>query len=274
MVGLISRHHKDRLGPHPCHRPRRPMPHLHLARPNRHHLALEMRRNRPLRNSVVDVRTHPVLDRLAQRRAPMHQRHLRPPAIQIERRVTGRVLSPNHHNPLPIVGSRFRVVMRHMRQVFTRHAQEIGPVVVAHGQRHRTTRTGPRHTSRIHRRHHQHGFLVMPVRLDRDDALTQHHRDLRQFGGPAIVAPRLEARRLVVRRRERQSANLQQRRRREERHVRRKPADAVGHRALVDHQRIHAVLPRRDGRGQPRRAGPDNQQVTHRHGVRAPRRPS
>ena len=67
---------------------------------------------------------------------------------------------------------------------------------------------------------------------------------------PPVVAQRLGARRLLVRRDERQPADLEQLRRREEHHLRRKSVDGVDEHALLEHLVIETALLGGDGGGQ------------------------
>ena len=94
-------------------------------------------------------------------------------------------------------------------------------------------------------------------------------RDLQPVGvdHAPVVAQRLEARRLVVRRHQRQAADLEQLRRGEEHHVRREIEDRVDEHALLDDDVVEAVLFGGDGGGEAGRTGADDQNVTNGHGV-------
>src|SRR6185503_8786765 len=85
-------------------------------------------------DAVLDVGTDPIFDRVAELRTAVHERDLRPRAVELEGGDGGRVLASHHEHGLAVVAVRLRVVMRHVREALARDAQEIGMVVVPRGE--------------------------------------------------------------------------------------------------------------------------------------------
>ena len=97
---------------------------------DRHDARLEPGANGAFLDPILDIGSHPVLDRVPERGMPMHQRDLRAGSKQLQRRFGGGILPTDDDDPLPVIGVRIGVVVRHVRQVFAGHSQVIGQVVV------------------------------------------------------------------------------------------------------------------------------------------------
>ena len=96
----------------------------------------------------------------------------------------------------------------------------------------------------------EHAFIRPDDAIDPLYGLVEVNRERISVGGAAIVAERFEARRLVVRRHERQATDLQQLRRREEHHVSREVQDGIDERALLEDDITEVMLPGGNGRCQ------------------------
>jgi hypothetical protein len=101
--------------------------------------------------------------------------------------------------------------------------------------------------------------------IDRDDLLFIRDLQIEFIGDLAVIRQRFGARRLVVRRGQRDAADLEQLRRREEDHLGGKAKDRVDQHALLEHLVVQIALLARDGGGQARWAGADDDDVANRH---------
>jgi len=162
-----------------------------------------------------------------------------------------------------IVDVRLRVIVAHVGQIFARHADEVGVIVVADGHQHVAGVPAPpdgARGSRLDRepivlaRDGQHGFVERNLQV----VLVDHL---------AVVLQRLGACRFIVRRNERQTADFEQLGCREEHHLRWKAIDRVHQYALLEHLVVEIALFGGNRRGQAGRSGADDNQIPNGHGT-------
>ena len=207
-------------------------------------MRIEPRGDRPFLDAVLDVRLHPVLDRLAERGAAVNDRHRRAGAEQVERRFGGGVLAADDDDALAEERMRLGVVVRHVRQVLARHADPVRDVIRA-GRDHdrpRVHRRGARRAPTGCRRRTIRAHRVPSSRVIASTVSSNAIVQLEDVRHAAVIAQRLEPRRLVVGAGERHAADLHQLRCREEHHLDRIVQQRIDERALFDHQMVEAVL--------------------------------
>ena len=155
--------------------------------------------------------------------------------------------------------------MRDVRQILSGNPHHVRIVVTADRQHHRAAVEAsfdPQRGSGLDRE----GPTAPRLRhVNRRHRLAQLDAQLVGVGYPAVVAQRLQPRRLIVGRHERHPADLEQLGRGEEHHVGREVVQRVDQHALLQHGVVQPVLLRRDGGRQTGRAGPDNDHVTYGH---------
>ena len=175
-------------------------------------------------------------------------------SIAVEGSLGGRVLGADDDDALLHVGIGLPVVVGELGKFLARHAEAVREVEEAGG-------------------HDDVPAAVHAARgLDAEIALTAVHAAHR-FVEPdvhllasrhaTVVLDALLARRLVALHRKGMAADLDQVRRREELHPRRVADDGVHQRALVEHTRGQAGMPRLDGAGQADGPGTDDHHVQH-----------
>ncbi len=206
----------------------------------------------------------------------MDERNVRSTAAQLERRLGRRVLAANHHDTLPVIRVAVVVVVVHVRQLFPRNVDHVRQVVVA-GRQHNRPRVANTPCLRANPVWSPAGFRgrmrcpgrdgedIIPVTLDGKHLLMRRDLKAVDVDDPAIVAERFQTRRFVVRRDERQAAHFEQLRRGEKHHMDRKVEDGVDEHAPLDDHIVEASLFGGNGRGQPRGASSNDQNVTDRH---------
>ncbi len=208
----------------------------------------------------------------------MHQRDVRARAMQLQRRLRRRIAPADDDDALAVVRMRLAVIVAHVRQILARHAQEHRMIVVADRQSDMASEPDAADAERRARlEREQRPFrLVVGLARNRQHLLFERDLQVEDVDDLAVIAERLGARRLVVRRHERQAADLEQLRRGEEHHLRREVVNRVHERALLDHLVIEAVLLGGDGGRQAGRAGADDEEVADRHDLHdtCPPRPS
>ena len=159
--------------------------------------------------------------------------------------------------------------VRDVRQVFTRHVQQVRQIVVAHRQDDRPRVAHALDPEPAARRHDEHAVVALALGLHRQDLLVHRDLQLEDVGDLPVVAQRLGAGRLVVGGGQRHPADLHQFRRGEEHHVDREPGDGVHEGALFEHLVVEAVVAAGDGGGQSGRAAAHDEHVARRHDLRS-----
>jgi hypothetical protein len=192
----------------------------------------------------------------------MHERDVRAATKQFKGRFGRRVLAADHDNTLPVIGMRVVIVVGNVRQVFARHAEIVGEIVITDcehdGSRfpHATPAFG------CGRGHHERSIAVT---FDLHDLLLECDLYLEGIHDPPVIAQGLEARRLFVRTHQRQPPDLEQLRRGEEHHVHREVEDRIDQDALLDDGVIEPLLLGGDGGGETGGARAYNKHVTDGH---------
>ena len=182
--------------------------------------------------------------------------HVGTVAIQLERGLARRVLPADDDHALTVVGMRLAVVVRHVRQVLARHAEQVRQAVVAHRQHHGTGVPHPFHPEAAAGRHGEPALIAVAVGLDRRHLLAQGHLQLEHVGDLAVVPQSFGPGRLLVGRRQGHSAHLEQLRGGEEHHIDGKAGDRIDQRALFEHLVVEAVMATGDGGGESRTGRP------------------
>ena len=218
---------------------------------------------------------HPVLDARLQLRVSMHERHVRSRPVQLQRGFRRRVAAADDDDVLPVEAVRLVVVVRHVRKVLARHADEVRMIEVADREDDVAAVTNPANAFVGSRFDVEDRCPRLP-RVARSAACAEagidvHHLlaelDL-QFVGvddAAVVAQRFDPRRLFKWRHERQPADLEQLRRREEHHVDRESIDRIDEHALFDNRVVEPDTLGRNAGGQPGRAGAHDGDVANLH---------
>lgn len=230
----------------------------HRVGADREQARLEQAADRAVLDAVLDVGTNPVLDRVGEGGAAVHEADAGAGPAQLERRDRRGVLAAHHHDVLPVVGVGLVVVVEDVGQRFAGNAEAVGVVVVARADRDVAGLEELAPVPRVD----PHRERVAAAREGCDRAAQAQFQAERVRDTP-VVAQRLPLRRLLVGRHERQAADLEQLRGREERHGAREVEDRVDQHALLEDLVVEARLLRRDRGGQARGAGADHQQVLH-----------
>ena len=230
----------------------------HFPRADLDDQGLEARRDGAFLDAVLDVRPDPVLDGRAELGPPVHEGDLRPAPVEVEGRLGRGVLAADHDHRLAVELVRLRVVMGDVRQFLARYAELVGMIVAAAGDDHGPG--APRlHAAGVVRRSNREDIIV--------PAPNGSHRVAEVDGkvvgvdDAPVVAQRLVARRLPVRRDERQAADLQQIRRREEDHLAREMEQRVDQHALLEGAKVETGALGGDGGGQTGRPGADDDEI-------------
>ena len=202
----------------------------------------------------------------------MNERHVRAGAEQLQRPFGRRVAAADDHDAPSIVRMRLAVIVMDVRQILARHVQQVRRVVVADREDDVARVTDAADAARRARFDGKDGRRLsgrfaawMQLALDGEHRLLERDLQIERLDDLAVVLQRLGARRLVVRRHERQPADLEQLGRREEHHLRRKIEDGIDEHALLDHLVVEPTLLGGDGGGQPRRSGADDEEITNGH---------
>ena len=213
-----------------------------------------------VRDAVLDLRAHPVLDRRAQRRGAMNQRHPGAGGEQLQRGLDGGVAAAHHGHVAPVVGVAVGKVMGALGQLLAGDAEAARGIEEAGG-------------------HHQGGAaLLMPgaaalhghgeagavaARARHRAAGADRQREV--VGHGAVVGDRLAAARLAVGTGERQAADGQLLRGGEEGHVGGEAVDGVDHGALLEDNMIQPGAGGGDGAGQSGGTGANDDQLARFH---------
>ena len=208
-----------------------------------------------LRDPVLDVGLDPVLDRAREPLAAVHERHVGARAEEDERRLRRRVAAADDHHPAAVAGVRPRRSSA-TRAAGPRRARRgaFGVVVVpgrdddVAGAAHASTGGAPRAARAAVA---QREGVALAARSPRPSRRARRAAGTcRRRGGSS---ERLLARRLRVRRHERQVAELEQLRCREEGHAVREAVDRVHEDALLDDLVVEAGAHGGDRGGRARR---------------------
>ncbi len=180
---------------------------------------------------------------------------------QLQRRNRRRVLGPHHQHVVPVVGVRLPVIVDHLVQLFSRHFQHVGAVIVAGGENHLLSAVA----------------VVVPVTAGSGHlevavgAVEIVHLfvlpdfELVQVRNPPVILQRFAANRLLVERGHRNVADFQQLGRGEEHHVGGVVVERVHHAALIDQKRPQAAPLQLDAAGQSGGAGAHHDGVVAAH---------
>ena len=208
-------------------------------------------------DAIFDVRLDPKLKALPQFRTAMNHRDTRARAEKIKSCFGRGVLRPDHDNVLIPVRVSIRKIVRNVRQVFARHAETIGQIVVTG----RNDQFGAMMHARLAKFGGRVDGEIAFVALDAIDFLIERGLDAVMLGRSAVILQRLRARGLAARARERQVADLHALGRGEEKHVRRVVVERIAQAAFVDHQRPQACALSLDGACKTGGPGPDADHV-------------
>ena len=148
-----------------------------------------------------------------------------------------------------------------MRQILTWDSEIVRVVVVPDRKHNGACLPGPPRSLRVQGRHHEHLLLA----FDLDNLLVKRNLERVRVDDATVVPQRLELRRFIVGRHERQAANLEQFRRGEKNHVRRKFEDPVDEDALLDERVVETLLLGGNGGGEAGWPCADDQYVADGH---------
>jgi hypothetical protein len=137
----------------------------------------------PLAHSVRDVGEHPRLDALVPGGPEVHDRHARPGAVQVERRLGRRVAAADDHGVLLERLVRLVVHVRHVRQRLARHADPVRRPEVARRDDHGAAAQRALLAGAPAAAHDE----LRRLPLDRDDRLELPHRDAEVPHRAAVV---------------------------------------------------------------------------------------
>ena len=239
----------------PCHHVNEGGGQTFLARSTCYHQCVSLyaadttvppRCNTSLFHPVREIRQHPRLDSLVERRPEVHQSDSRARAPQIQRSLCRRIPTAYHDNVLVESFMPLAIDVRHMRQILTRHSEIIRRAEVA-GRDYDSLRSRRTPLAIALSRMHQKP-VARPI--DGRHPLVLTHGDLEMKDNRSIVRQRIAARWLLGCDDERNAAKRELFRGREKTHICWIVRNRAHHDLRLDHDDAQSGALSRNGGGE------------------------